>query len=763
ELYPHFASGQTHRLSDAPENYSAFVARQAKLTASERGRGLVEHWRDRLNAIRPVLQWQTDFERPVRFSHRAAVQPLEFSPSIASKVTAAAKRWNVTSNVVMMAALQVLISRWTGQDSFSIGTPFSGRSDQQFERTVGFFVNVLPIGAELSDNPTFQQLVQSVSGSMIDALVHEELPFSEIVRNCAPGRDPSRHPLFQVSCTFEKSHVESEQGRAGFLFGSVESFEDFAGMRQESYFVPHPTCHYDVEFVFELADSAVHGMICYCRDLFAKDTIESMATQFPRLLETLLERPTVSVKQLPWNIPAEPIGQDVSSDDNMHHSVSAAATVPMLLSESKDKIVEDARRFADVLREGGVQESEFVPVCMPKGDQAWVAILGVMMAGACPIPLDAQQPSVSMKTLVDDAQVSHLVADANDITEKVSGLFFHPRDCENSSVSASKKSPDTFLGAEALAYVVYTSGSTGKPKGVMVPHRAIANTLAWRKRVVTLSSQDRVLVLLSHQFDAAMAVVLSCLHQGAHVVWPEQEQLDLDALIDQLIRDRITVLPAIPNLTHAIASHPRFSQCKDIRQVWCGGEAITAELVQLIRSKIDCEVWNFYGPTEAAVEATAHRIDEVDARRSIPIGRPIDNAEVLIVDEAFNVLPSGVAGQLVIGGNGLADGYLNRPDETKRAFVNLAGQRFYLTGDRARKRGDGSIEFLGRFDHQVKVRGFRIELEEIDRALERFPTVKRAATKLVGGGTNDESLAAFVTVASGFSKEGLKQQLSTLP
>lgn len=754
-LYPSFVTSEApvHRLADAPANYDAFVQRQAALVASPRGGELVEHWQKRLDSVRPVLQWPTDFERPSRFTHRAATETLQFSAGSAARVAEAAKRWNVTGNVVLMAALQVFVARWTGQDSFSIGTPFSGRNEKAFENTVGFFVNVLPIGADLADNPSFEQLVRSVGASMVDALVHEELPFSEIVRTCAPGRDASRHPMFQVSCTFEKAHVESEQGRAGFLFGSVESFDDFAGMRQESFFVPHPTCHYDVEFIFELGESAVHGMICYCRDLFAKETAASMAAQLPSLLDSLLNQPHTAIKQIPWRIDSAP-------DHLASHKalIDQSSTVIELIDGSNNSIVTKARVYASLLRDAGATSGDFIPVCFPKGKHAWSAIIGAMMADCCPIPIDADQPSVALETLIADADVTHLIADANHSWHQDQSV-----EVLTAATATSSLGRLPAVSPSDLAYVVYTSGSTGTPKGVMVQHGAIANTLLWRARDVRLTGEDRVLVLLSHQFDAAMGIVLTCLHQGAEMFWMDQVEFDLDSLMELLIREQITILPAIPNLMQAIANHPKFVQCTSIRQVWCGGESMPIELVRLVRSKIDCEIWNFYGPTEAAVEATAQRVEDELLDRPIPIGKPIGGAEVFVLDDSLSRVPVGMPGQLAIGGKGLAAGYLNRPDETAHAFVELNDQRVYLTGDRGRQSADGSFEFLGRFDHQVKVRGFRIELEEIERVIQRHPSVRRVAAKVVHTGSSNESLAAFVTVNSGFTKEALTRHLSSLP
>ncbi|MEL6109361.1 MAG: amino acid adenylation domain-containing protein [Planctomycetota bacterium] len=753
-LYPSFVGEKiAPDLADAPENYAAFVQRQSNLVLSPRGDELRDHWRNRLRSVRPVLQWPTDFDRPTRFTHRAATETFTFDADSAARVAEAAKRWNVTGNVVLMAALQVFVARWTGQDSFSIGTPFSGRNEKSFEKTVGFFVNVLPIGADLTDNPSFEQLVRAVGASMVDALVHEELPFSEIVRACAPGRDASRHPLFQVSCTFEKAQVESEQGRAGFLFGSVESFEDFAGMRQESFLVPHPTCHYDVEFVFELGASAVHGMICYCRDLFAKETAASMATQFPNLLNSLLDQPQDAVKQIPWRI--DPVSD---RDPSVPATIDAPSTVIDLIDGSKSEIVAEAKRYASRLRDAAVDSGEFIPVCLPKGRIAWSAILGTMMAGCTPIPVDADQPCVGLQTLIEDAEVKTIIAAPIHPWHEGQAVTVVTPETVVPSVDGRRS-----VSSSDLAYVVYTSGSTGKPKGVMIQHAAITNTIRWRARQVRLSPKDRVVVLLSHQFDAAMAIVLSSLNQGAELVWLDQAPLDLDALLDRLIDERITILPAIPNLMRAIANHPRFIECTSIRHIWCGGESMPPELVPLVRSKLNCEIWNFYGPTEAAVEATAHRVDDAPLKRPIPIGKPIDGAEVHVLDDSRAQVPVGMPGQLVIGGDGLSTGYLNRPHETDRAFVELEGRRVYLTGDRAKQRADGSFEFLGRLDHQVKMRGFRIELEEIERTIERHRSVRRAAAKVVHTGSSNESLAAYVTVESDFSKEDLTRHLSSLP
>lgn len=755
QLYPAYANGQQPTMPTAPSNYSRFVSDQAALTEGDRGIAMAQYWRHHLSGVRTVLDWTTDFERPKKFTHRASVAKLNFPAMMGARINAAARQFGVTGNVVVMALLQVLVGRFANQDSFSIGTPFSGRSERGFEKTVGFFVNLLPITADLSSNPTLEQLVVSVGKTMVDALGNEALPFAEIVRQSDVARDPSRHPLFQVSCTFEKAQLKSEVGRAGFLLGGKQTFDDFAGLRQESFYVEHETCHYDVEFVFEFEEDELRGMICYCRDLFREDTIESMAEQFVAICDQLIDQPNLSVKEFRWaNLPA--VMENGPGTDT--------ATLCDLLRDSDHGIIVAAKRFASRLIKRGAEPGALIPVCMNRGPDAWVGVLGVMFAGATPIPIDSDQPAVSPGVLRDDATIDLIVAEPDHRSAREFGAAV----VSVSECSADQDSVVHACHADDLAYVIYTSGSTGNPKGVMVRHASIANTLRWRSKSVTLTPDDRVLVLLSHQFDAAMAIVLSTLHQNATPVWPRENDLELDALIDQIIRDQITILPAIPSVVRALAAHPRFSLCTSIRQIWCGGETMPSDLPSIVRSKLDCKIWNFYGPTEASVEVTGMDVTQCDARRRIPIGHEIDGVQIHIVDDRLAPLPLGFTGQIAVSGRGLADGYLNRPDLTEQAFV-LAEQirdpfgepvRVYLTGDLGRRRGDGAIEFLSRVDDQVKVRGYRVELEEVQRSIERIPEVRRAAVIVEKSGTAGEHLAAFVEVTDRFQMASLNQHLS---
>ena len=421
-----------------------------------------------------------------------------------------------------------------------------------------------------------------------------------------------------------------------------------------------------------------------------------------------------------------------------------------------------AGRIAANLRDLGIGRGDYVCVSAQRGAQAITAILGVMKSGAAVIPIDASQSAVSLENLLQDSDAKLVIVDqptewSKDSTTRVVTIESLVADSPQADQPPQSPLPDD------LAYVIYTSGSTGRPKGVMVSHAAIANTLQWRNNEVVLSADDRILMPLSHQFDAGFGIAFSILAQGAQIIWTDKgSHRDVDAMIGQVIRDQITVLMAVPSLLRLIVSHPRFKECRCVQQIWAGGESMPAELPEMIWKHSAARIWNFYGPTEAAVEATACEVKEQDSRRPIPIGKPILNTEILILDDSFAPVPNTVPGQIAIRGRGLAQGYLNQPELTDQAFIILPGDteqnsRVYLTGDLGRKRVDGQIEFLGRIDDQVKISGYRIELEEIEATLRLHPSIENAAVKVLHPETAAAQLAAFVAIRDSQADE---QQLT---
>ena len=745
EAYPSFLEGREPNLPPIEGHYSAFVEAQQQMLDGPQGERLWEHWKKELEGSSHVLEWCTDFRRPPNFTGRADVAPFSFPPGTTAKVNEIAKQTQTTPTAVVMAAMQVFIRRSTNQESFLVGSPFSGRGQRKFEDTVGFFVNMLPVRVELADGPSFLEYSRRVGQTVLTALEHESFPFAQIVRRIQPPRDPARSPMFQVSCTFEKAQVREESGRAGFLLPGEQEFADFGGLQQESYYIPHPTCHYDIEFIFEQTEDDLRGMIVYCRDLFAPETAAKMSENFEQLLGSLLDDPSRSVDDANWYAAPsrhEETGELETLVDLVSETSDGLATIDGDHRQTHAQLQQSANTIAAALQQRGIAKGDYVPVIGQRNAKVITAILGVMKAGAVVVPIDADQPAIGTDDLVADTGAKLIITD----TRKDSPSSVSIDQLVTEGASATPVSVD--IRPEDLAYAIYTSGSTGTPKGVMVQHAAIANTLRWRKETVTLSPNDRVLMVMSHQFDAGFGIILSTLAQGATVVWGETAAHDIDSLVAQIVRDEITVLLGVPSLVRLIAAHPHFKDCRCLQQVWCGGETMPAELPELIWKHTSARIWNLYGPTEAAVEAIAHEVIDQDPRRPIPIGTPIRNTEVLILDPSLNPVPDTVPGQLAIRGRGLAVGYLNQPELTSEKFVTLPsdseGSRVYLTGDLCRRRIDGEIDFLGRIDDQVKVRGYRIELEEIDAVLRLHDDIENAAVKVIGSGPSAQ-IAAFVT------------------
>ncbi len=811
ELYPSLDQSRPPTLPPAQNNYARFVHAQQQLLEGPQAAKLRSFWLNVVSQSASVIELPIDRIRPTVFRNSARNSVLSFRPETVALVAQLAARSKTTSFAVVQAAVQVFISRYCGQKNFLIGSPFSGRSHSEFESTIGFFINMLPLKADLEGDPTFSQLVTRTQRTILEALEHEAYPISKIVHDAQIPRDSARSPLFQVSCTFEKSHVRAELGRAAFLFPDTLQSQDFAGMRQESFYIPHPTCHYDLEFIFEQTEHQLRGMLVACSHLFENDTLEAMSTNFGDLLHSLLSYSETPISQVAWSTSSAavlPYNRDASCS-----SQQAEATVSSMIEKAAHEHPDNiALQFGDrgisyaellqysenLARNWLSQRSQLgagtssahsthatatphlptpqppdrtphctsktpmVPIFSQNGALAFIAMFGLHRAGAAVVPIDRTQPSVEASRCCSDAGAAMYLCesplqsgDATDDSQLAPCVGLDLHDLMHTKPAALQ--PELSAVPPALpidvAYLVYTSGSTGKPKGVLIEHAAVCNTLAWRRETVPLLSDDRVLMLLSHQFDAGLGIGWTTLTQGATLVWADEEaKLDPLCLIEQIIRDRITVLPAVPSLLRVIVAHPRFKDCRSLRLIFTGGEAMSADLPSLVRRATQAKFWNFYGPSEAAIEAVAADVTNHPAERTVPIGSPINNTQILILDEHRRIVPDTVPGELAIAGAGLARGYLNDSALTTQKFIWLdaseqhGSQRVYLTGDRGRRLPNGQFEFLGRSDHQIKLRGYRIELGEIEAVLESHPGVNRAAVKLLEANTSQAKLVAFVNL-----------------
>ena len=783
--YAGFAAGAEPKFDPAMKNFAEFVREQREHLDSSEGKRLQAHWQHILEKGSPVLDLPLDRIRPTRFTGKAANCAIPLTQELGRQVQEAAKRNSATPFSVLHAAVQVFLSRYGGEQEFFIGSPFSGRNHRKYEKTVGFFVNLLPIHSDVSDAPSFDSLIRRTGKTLFDALEHENYPIARMVQDAKIVRDGSRSPAFQVSCTFEKAQLKEESGRAGFLFPGEKQVWDFAGMQQESFYIPVQTCHYDLEFIFEQTDESLRGMFCYCRDLFSKESVEQFAENFVSLLHSLLNRPLESIRNLSWgNSPAVARGrvdepsalQDrVTRVDHLIGNVidRQSDLTAVSFQEATWTYGEFALFARKVARHAGLQESPphrdtLIPIYSRRTPMVWAAMLALHQAGYAFVPIDAGKPGVDLREAMEQTKAPFaLVAPEYEAEFAADSFATRPlldTDLNDLPVETATGS-SLNRRSDDLAYAVFTSGSTGKPKGVTVEHQAVCNTLHWRMADVPLQPTDRVLMLLSHQFDAGLGIAWTTLTQGATLVMADEETLqDPQAIVELIIRERVNVIPAPPSLLSLIVSHPKFRECAaDLKYLWTGGEAMSPDFPELVRSRCKARLFNFYGPTEAAIEATFCDVTDHDKQMPIPIGQTINNAEIAIVDEQRQLLPCTVPGEIAIGGAGLARGYLGDVKLTESRFIPHpadATKRLYLTGDRGRINAEGKVEFFGRTDHQVKLRGYRIELGEIEAAIESHAAVDRAAVKIVDAGSPNAKLVAFASPLSG-SSTSEKDQLRT--
>jgi amino acid adenylation domain-containing protein len=723
-LYPAARDGTPAALPASSGTYRDLVRWQADRLAGPDGERLWDWWRQQLAGVPTVLDLPTDRPRPPRFTRRGASVPCQLDATLTARLKDLAAAEGATLFAVLLAGFQALIGRYAGRDEFLVGSPFAGRGRREFEGVVGYFVNVLPLRADLSGDPSFRKLARRASSTVLGAFEHQDFPFALLVERLNPERDPARPPLVQVTFAVQKAHRPGESGASRFLLPGSEFRLDVGGLQTEPYPIGQRVCQADVELVLEERDGTVEGILGHNADLFAPETMARFVGHLRTLLDAATAEPDKPLSRLPWLTAAEReqvlFGWNQTAAE-FPRGVRLHELFERQTQETPDAIAvrrgnrmlsyreldDHAERIAR-----GIDRGSLVPVCLERSPELIATILGVLKAGAAYVPLDPDSPP------------ARLAAIAEEVGAAASG---------------------------DLAYVIFTSGSTGGPKGVMVEHAAVCNTIQWRWRDLPLQAGDRVLLSLPAFFDASVTAIFPTLASGAELVLAESgEERDPALLLNRIAADGVTVLQTMPGVLRLLLDEPGFAQStRTVRRVICGGEPMPPDLPARLRQHSGAELVNIYGPTEAAVEATWWRCGaETD---SVPIGRPVANARVYVLDANRQPVPVGVPGELCVGGAGLARGYLHDQALTAERFVPdpfVLGGRLFRTGDSGRWRADGTLEFLGRLDRQVKLRGYRIEPAEVEAALAAEPGVRECAVTLLAD-AGEPRLAAYVVPRNG--------------
>lgn len=768
-LYNAFAQGRPSPLDALPIQYGDYALWQQRHLA---GPGLgrqTAYWRGQLEGAPALLELPTDRVRPAIQRFHGDTLDISLGAALSARVQRQAEQASATPYMVLLAGFAALLSRYSGQRDILIGSPSANRSRSEVEGLIGFFVNTLVMRVRLQPQQSYAQLLAQVRQTALDAYAHQDLPFEQLVEEVRPERKLSHSPLFQVMFS-----MQNAPATAPALDGL-----------QVHDISPRPVvAKYDLTLSVVERGGVLEARFEYNTDLFDRARIEALASHYQTLMASLLQAPQERVDRASllargelqrmagdWNA----TGVHFEGPQTLHGLFEAQARrTPDAVAVqcggtalSYRALDGQASRLARQLRARGLLPGQNVALCLARGPQLLVGLLAILKSRCAYVPLDPAYPAQRLQYVLGDARVALL------LTQGPLLATLPPADCPVHLLDEALDCADGDGAQEAaggaaspddLAYLIYTSGSTGLPKGVMISHRAAANFLHSMRQAPGLAADDRLLAVTTVSFDIAVLELFLPLSVGACVVIADELLArDAGALADTLEQQSITVMQATPATWRMLLAHGW--QGRAPLKILCGGEAMPSGLAaQLLRG--GAQVWNLYGPTETTVWSAAQRVQAADlAHAQIPIGRPIGNTRLYVVDGEQNLQPVGVAGELLIGGAGLADGYFNRPDLSTERFVPdpfLQGEKVYRTGDLARYLADGRIEFLGRGDQQVKLRGFRIELGEIEVLLARQPGITACAVAVDRSRDEDGRLVAYYTgepAPSTDLKAALKQDL----
>jgi amino acid adenylation domain-containing protein len=693
-------------LPPLPLRYADFALRQRRHGAFEAD---LAYWKERLARLPEWLELPADRPRRAAAASPATVLRLAVGGEALARLREVGRAHRATLYMTMLAALAVLLARSSGQDDVAIGSPIAGRQKAELERLVGLFVNTLVLRIGVRRDATFAELLEEVRRTALEAYRHAEAPFERVVEEVSPARRLDATPLFQVVLTVLPAPAQALR---------------LEGLEVEQVRLRRLKSTLDLEVHAFERPQEIELFWAYDESLFERERMERMARRYVRLLEQAAADPArpvgdyelVDEKERAWLAERSRGPRRAVPEGNVYELFAAqAARAPDAVAvrfEGSELTYAELDGWAGAV---AVPPETLVGVRMERGPALVAALLGILRAGAVYVPLDPSDPRPEPLAEVD------LV---------LTGLG-----------AAQVVAPPRPVSGDAAAYVVYTSGSAGVPKGVVATHRGLANQLRWLADEFGLGPSDRVLQKASIGFDASIAELLAPLVTGARLVVarPGGAQ-DPDYLVDLIRREGITFLDLPPSLLRVLVAHPGLPRCTSLRWVLSGGEVLPLELRDEFRRVLpNAALYNTYGPTETTVQCTFHDCSRGGGYRSVPIGRPIANTHVHVLDERMRPVPVGVVGELYVGGPGVARGYLNRPALTAERFVPFEGGRVYRTGDLVRFGFDGELEFFGRTDDQVKLRGYRIELGEIEAALRRHPAVEQAVAAL-----RDERLVAHV-------------------
>ncbi|MEM1393821.1 MAG: amino acid adenylation domain-containing protein [Cyanobacteria bacterium P01_H01_bin.150] len=751
--YNAFCKGKPSPFSDLPIQYVDFAVWQRQWLQGEVLKYQIYYWRKQLEDAPRVLDLPTDYPRPAIRTFQGATYSFELSQKLSVALNTLSQQQKSTLFMTLLASFQILLWRYTGSEDIVVGSPIANRNRDEIKELIGFFLNILVLRTNLTANPSFEELLFRVREMTLGAYAHEDLPFELLLDELQPQRSLSYTPLFQVAFVLQNA--------------PISTFE-LPGLTLKSLKVPNVNADFDLSLDIAETEEKIYCKLHYNANLFEAATIKRMAGHFHNLLKEITSNPKLRLSELrllteseqhqlleEWNNTQVDYAQDKCIHELFEAQVEKTPLSVAVVFEDQQltylELNSKANQLAHHLRSLGVKPEVLVGICVERSLDMVIGLLAILKAGGAYVPLDPNYPQERLAYMLEDSQPSLL------LTQQylLESLPSHQAQviCIDSEweqiVSESTENPASNTTIDNLAYIIYTSGSTGKPKGAMLPHRAICNHMFWMQSKFPLTQTDKVLQKTPFSFDASVWEFYAPLLVGAQLIMAQPRgHQDSDYLVQTIIKQHITIVQLVPSLLQILLAHDGIENCQSIKRVFCGGEPIPIVLREYFFAKLNAQLHNLYGPTETCIDVISWTCNRGINQQVVPIGRPIDNIQIYLLDKYLNPVPIGVTGEVYIGGVGVARCYLNRPDLSAEKFIpnpfSTEATRLYKTGDLARYLPSGDIEYIGRIDNQVKVRGFRIELGEIEAVVSEHPAVREAVVLVREDSLDFQRIVAYV-------------------
>ncbi len=767
-LYETFSKNKPSPLKKLPIQYADYSIWQSEQVNGELLKKQSEYWKNKLKGL-TLLELPIDKIRPKVQTFNGNSIPIILDKSISDKLNLFSNKNNVTLFMTFLTMIKILLHKYSGQDDICVGTPIANRNSSELESLIGLFVNTLALRSKIETGKTFIEFLNEIKTTTLDAYRNQDMPFEKIVDVLEPERNMAYSPIFQTFIAFQ-NFPESEL--------------TMSGIHIEPFSFKSTISKFDLRFEFFETKNGIEGIFEYNTDLFLQSTIERMINHFYILVNSLLENPQLQIKEIEiltpeekhqllveWNDTSVEYLKDKTIIDLFEQQVEKTPnTMAVVFEQEKltyQELNEKANQLGHFLQKKGVKPEALVAICLERSLGMIVGLLGILKAGGAYVPIDPNYPKDRIYYMLEDCECKLLLTTNKNKTlfteNQIEKIYLNDTDFLTATSQLSIENVSSDITSNNLVYVIYTSGSTGKPKGALIEHYSLVNRLNWMQQNYPLCENDVILQKTTYTFDVSVWELFWWGMYGATLclLKPGGEK-EPETIIKTIEEKKVTTIHFVPSMYKLFLDHinsnTQHQRVSTIKYIFCSGEMLSVDLVKQSSSLIEnngTKLINLYGPTEATIDVTYYNCNVNDI--SIPIGKPISNTQMYVLDNNRLLCPVGVPGELYIAGDGLARGYLKRDELNNEKFIsnpyyNNNSSRLYKTGDLARWLPDGNIEYLGRIDHQVKVRGFRIELGEIESALNKVETIKDCVVVAKDDKFGNKHLVAYIVPST---KEGL--------